>query len=289
MSVSEVLGTARRVELSQGAVHYREVGEGEPILFVHGVFVNGDLWRKVVPELSSRYRCIAPDWPLGSHSEPMHPDADLSTPGLAKLVSDFMTALDLERVTLVGNDTGGAVCQLVIADHRQRVGRLVLTSCDAFEVYPPQPFGFLRLLPSIPGAAWVLAQTIRFRIFQRLPIGYGWVMNRLPEPEITQSYTRPLLDPAIRRDSVKLLKGVSKEHTLEAPQRYRDFPGPVMLAWAGDDKLFSLELRDRIGNVLSQARREVIPGARTFVSEDKPVELATLIADFVESTPLTSG
>lgn len=286
MSVSEDLGTSPRVELTQGPIRYREVGEGEPILFVHGVFVNGDLWRKVVPELSSRYRCIAPDWPLGSHSEPMNEDADLSTPGLAKLVADFMTALDLERVTLVGNDTGGAVCQLVIADHRVRVGRLVLTSCDAFEVYPPQPFGFLVRLPSIPGAAWILAQTIRFRIFQRLPIGYGWVMNRLPEPEIMRSYTRPLLDPSIRRDSVKLLEGVSTEHTLEAPERYRDFEGPVVLAWAGDDKLFPLELRDRIGNVLSHARREVIPGALTFVGEDQPVALARLIDDFVGSTSL---
>lgn len=287
MSISEELGTSQRVELSRGGIHYREVGEGEPILFVHGVFVNGDLWRKVVPELSGSYRCITPDWPLGSHSDPMKEDADLSTPGLAKLVAEFMTALDLERVTLVGNDTGGAICQLVIADHRERVGRLVLTSCDAFEVYPPQPFGFLVRLPSIPGAAWMLAQTIRFRIFQRLPIGYGWVMNRLPEPEITRSYTRPLLDPSIRRDSVKLLEGVSTEHTLEAPERYRDFGGPVMLAWAGDDKLFPLSLQDRLANVLPQARKEIVAGSRTFVGEDQPVALARLLDDFISTTPLS--
>jgi pimeloyl-ACP methyl ester carboxylesterase len=216
----------------------------------------------------------------------MNKDADLSTPGLAKLVAEFMDALDLERVTLVGNDTGGAICQLVLADHRERVGRLVLTSCDAFEVYPPQPFGFLVHLPSIPGAAFGLAQTIRYRFFQRLPIAYGWVMNELPPPEITRSYTQPLLDPAIRRDAVRLLKGVSKEHTLEAPERYRDFEGPVMLAWAGDDKLFPLSLQDRLGNVLPQARKEIISGARTFVAEDQPVALARLIDDFMATTPL---
>ena len=286
MSISASLGASHRIELSTGPVHYRETGGGEPILFVHGVFVNGDLWRKVVPELSGSYRCIVPDWPLGSHSEPMNEDADLSTPGLAKLVAEFMTALDLERVTLVGNDTGGAICQLVIADHRERVGRIVLTSCDAFEVYPPQPFGFLRVLPSIPGAAWVLAQTIRFRIFQRLPIAFGWVMDRLPEPEITRSYTRPLLDKRIRRDSVKLLKGVSKDHTLEAPQRYSDFSGPVMLAWAGEDKLFPLSLQDRLANVLPHARKEIVTGSRTFVGEDQPVALARLLDDFISTTPI---
>ena len=101
------------VHLSQGTIRYREDGTGEPLLFVHGVVVNGDLWRKVVPRLSKDFRCIVPDWPLGSHETPMSADADLSPPGLARLVVDFMDALGLETVTLVGNDTGGALCQLV--------------------------------------------------------------------------------------------------------------------------------------------------------------------------------
>ena len=286
MSVSSQLGTAHRIELSQGPIHYRAAGDGEPILFVHGVFVNGDLWRKVVPRLSDRYRCIAPDWPLGSHREPLHEDADLSTPGLARLVAEFMDALDLERVTLVGNDTGGAICQLVVADHRERVGRLVLTSCDAFELYPPPPFGFLVKLPSLPGAAFALARSLRVRPLLKLPIAFGWVMNDLPEKAITDSYTRPLLDPAIRRDAVKLLEGVSTRHTLEAPARFKDFDRPVLLAWAGDDKLFPRTLQDRLGNVLPHARKEVIEGSRTFIGEDRPEALAELLDDFIGSTPL---
>lgn len=287
MSISMELGETRRVELSQGPIHYRDVGDGEPIVFVHGVFVNGDLWRKVVPLLCGRYRCIAPDWPLGSHTEPMKETADLSTPGLARLVAEFMSELDLDKVTLVGNDTGGAVCQLVIADHRDRVGRLVLTSCDAFEVYPPQPFGFLRLLPSLPGAPWVLAQSLRSRASHRLPIAYGWVMNELPGPEVSRSYTRPLLDPAIRRDAVKLLRGIDRTHTLEAPARFADFPGPVMLAWAGNDRLFPMSLADRLANVLPHARRESIPDSRTFVAEDQPETLAELLDDFISSTSVS--
>ena len=256
---------------------------------MHGVFVNGDLWRDVVPELSKKYRCIAPDWPFGSHSEPMNDGADLSTPGLAKLVADFMDALDLERVTIVGNDTGGAVCQLVVADHRERVGRLVLTSCDAFEVFPPPPFGFLVRIPSLPGAAYGLAQSLRVRPLLKLPIAFGWVMNELPEKAITDSYTRPLLDPAIRRDAVALLKGVEKSHTLEAPERFKDFAGPVLLAWAGDDKLFPRSLQDRLGNVLPHARKEMIEGSRTFIGEDKPEILAGLLEDFIAATPLELG
>ena len=286
MSVSEELGRHNRIELSSGPVHYRERGQGEPIVFVHGVFVNGDLWRKVVPALGEGYRCIAPDWPLGSHPEPMQPAADLSTPGLARLVGEFLERLDLNRVTLVGNDTGGAVCQLVVADHRERVGRLVLTSCDAFEVYPPRPFAFLRLIPRLPGAAFGLAQTLRARPLHRLPITYGWVMSDLPSKEVADSYTRPVLDPQIRRDAVRMLRGISRQHTLEAPARFRDFPGPVLLAWAGEDKLFPHSLAERLAGVFQDVRLQVVPGSRTFVPEDQPQALARLIDDFISSTPL---
>lgn len=282
MSISEGLGPPRRVELSQGPIHYRESGQGAPVVFVHGVFVNGDLWRKVVPILSRRYRCIAPDWPLGSHREPMDEEADLTTPGLASIVAEFLTALELEDVTLVGNDTGGAICQLVVADHRERVGKLVLTSCDAFEVYPPPQFAFLRTIPSVPGAAFVLAHTLRVRAFRRLPIAYGWLMKRQPPKEISDSYAGAGLDPAIRRDAKKVLRGISPEHTLRAPERFADFPGPVLLAWANHDRLFPVSLALRLADVFPHARLEVVQNSRTFVSEDQPERLAALIDDFLQ-------
>ena len=101
------------IELTPGTIRYRDVGRGEPIVFVHGLLVNGDLWRKVVPPLARSFRCIVPDLPLGSHVTAMRPDADLTPPGLARLIADLLAALDLRDVTLVGNDTGGALCQLV--------------------------------------------------------------------------------------------------------------------------------------------------------------------------------
>ena len=118
MSISDELGRSQRLELHDGPIHFRESGTGKPVVFVHGVFVKGDLWRGLIPKLSERCRCITADWPLGSHSEPMYPAADLSTPGLARLVAEFVSRLGLDDVTLVGNDTGGAICQLVVADHR---------------------------------------------------------------------------------------------------------------------------------------------------------------------------
>src|SRR5262245_57016573 len=94
-------GTGRQVELTQGTIHYRECGEGPPVVFVHGVLVSADLWRNVVPAVADAgYRCLAPTWPLGSHPEPMRAEADLTPPGLAALIGEFLDALDLTEVTL---------------------------------------------------------------------------------------------------------------------------------------------------------------------------------------------
>lgn len=125
----------RTIQLPQGSVCYCEFGTGAPIVFVHGLLVNGGLWRKVVPRLVQHYRCIVPDWPLGSHQETLNSDADRSPLGLARLIADFLAALRLESVTLVGNDTGGALCQIVAAEYPERIGRLVLTNCDAIDAF----------------------------------------------------------------------------------------------------------------------------------------------------------
>src|SRR5688572_13474022 len=102
----------KEIRLAQGTIRYRDVGEGPVLVFVHGLLVSGSLWRKVTPLLAGRFRCIAPDWPLGAHEVALDDGADLSPAGVAQLIADFLEALDLRDVTLVGNDSGGALCQL---------------------------------------------------------------------------------------------------------------------------------------------------------------------------------
>lgn len=283
MSLSMNLGEHRTVRLPQGTIHYRERGRGAPIVFVHGVLVNGDLWRDVVPRLAAGFRCVTPDWPLGAHEEPMAPTAELSTPGVAALVADFLEALDLRDVTLVGNDTGGAVCQVLVTTRPERIGRLVLTSCDAFERYPPPPFDFLLAwLPRVPGAIWAASQlTARSRFARRQPTGFGLVVRRELDDELARSFTGPAAASAgVRADIARLLGGISPAHTLAAAERLPAFDRPVLLAWGGDDRLFPLSLAERLAARFPNARLEVVPGARTFVPLDEPARLASLIADF---------
>jgi pimeloyl-ACP methyl ester carboxylesterase len=270
------------VHLSQGTIRYREDGTGEPLLFVHGLGVNGSLWRKVVPSLSKDFRCVVPDWPLGSHEIPMSPDADLSPPGLARLVVDFMDALGLESVTLVGNDTGGAVCQLVAADYPERVSRLVLTSCDMYDRFPPPIFKPLANVVRIPGAAWLIAQSLRPRFAQRLPIAFGWVTKRAPEQAVVDSWLKPWRSSgAIRRDLGKMFRGVDARYTIEAAQKLESFQKPVLLAWATEDKLFPLEYARRFAEAVPDGTLEEIDDSYTFIAEDQPERLADAIASFV--------
>jgi pimeloyl-ACP methyl ester carboxylesterase len=268
-------------KLPQGTIHYRETGEGPPIVFAHGLLVDGRLWRKVTPLLEERFRCIVPDLPLGSHITPMNPDADLSPPGLARLIADFLEVLELENVVLVANDTGGAISQITAANHPARIGRLVLTNCDAFENFPPPAFRPLQWAARVPGMLTGLLQGMRFAPMRRLPIAYGWLIKR----DFASAPTREWVDPylsqrAVRRDTVKVLKGIDPRHTLEAAEKLRHFERPVMLAWAVQDRFFKLSFAERLAATIPGASLERIEDAYTFVSEDQPERLAELIARF---------
>jgi pimeloyl-ACP methyl ester carboxylesterase len=270
--------------LPEGSINVRDTGSGPPIVFVHGLLVDGTVWRKVVPLLSDEYRCIWPDWPLGSHATPMNPDADLSPRGVAHLIADALEALGLDEVTLVGNDTGGAICQLLVTERPERIGRLVLTNCDAFEHFPPKQFKSLVRLARVPALLNASVQPLRLRALRRLPMAYG-LLTREPVPdEVTDAWVRPFFnDRAIRRDTVKLLRGVDPADTVAAAERLSGFDRPALLAWGAADKAFRVEWAHRLAERLPQGRVEELPGARTFVMEDEPERLARLIADFARS------
>lgn len=282
MSRSQELGDQREVELAQGTIRYRERGSGEPIVFLHGLLVNGDLWRKVVPALAKDFRCISPDLPLGSHDVGMKPHANLTPPGVAKLIADFIEALDLNAVTLVANDTGAALCQIVVTEHPARIGRLVLTPGDSFEVFFPRMFKYLSWVARMPGGMYVLAQSMRVRALRRLPIAYGWLAKRPIDRAASDSYVRPVAESrAVRHDVSRFLKSVSPECTLAAASKLHNFDRPTLIAWAAEDRLFPFALAERLAATLPNARLERIENSWTYVPEDQPERLAELIAAFL--------
>lgn len=294
MSVSGTMGQIHEVELPQGRVRYRDTapqGGAPTLVFVHGLLANGDLWRGVVPRLAGRYRCVTPDLPLGAHELPLHAGADLSPPGLARLLADLLAALDLDDVVLVANDTGGALAQLLVTAHPERVGRLVLAACDAFDHFPPPSIRpLIRVVGGVPGAVWLMAQLLRTRAAQRLlllPLG---VASALPPHDIAESWFAPSRRSAgVRRDLVKVIRGVHPRHTLSAAERLRAFDRPTLLAWCSDDRLFPLADAERLAALLPDARLQVIPGTRALVPEDQPDLLADALLTFLAATAPARG
>jgi pimeloyl-ACP methyl ester carboxylesterase len=282
VSISSQLGPEHRVEIPAGALSYRDCGSGPPIVFVHGVGVNGDLWRDVAPRLAGNHRCITPDLPWGSHSIPLKPDADLSLPGMARITADFLQALELDDVTIVANDTGGAVAQALVGRHPERIGRLVLTSCDAFEKLPPTPQKYLEVMARSRLLTWIVAYTAQFKAIQRMPTAYGFVTSRAMPPDIMRSFTDPIRrNPGVRRDFQRMLRAVDTKYTFEAADRLTSFDKPALVLWADNDKIFPREHGRRLAELLPQGRFDLIADSRTFIPEDQPDRLVAAIEDFL--------
>jgi pimeloyl-ACP methyl ester carboxylesterase len=269
------------IKLSQGTIHYREEGNGPPVLLVHGLLVNGRLWERVVPRLAASARCIVPDLPLGSHPTAMDQGADLSPSGLAALLAELITRLELENATVVGNDTGGALCQLLVASRPELAGRLVLTNCDSFENFPPRAFRPLVTgIARIPGILSGVAALSALRAVRKASMAAASLtVNPIPD-ELIRSWVAPLRDPGVRRDLVEVCRGIDPRYTLDAAERLRTFERPVLLAWGTRDKFFPLAHAERLRELFPNARVERIENARTFVPLDAPERLAELIGAF---------
>ena len=276
------------ITLEQGTIRYRDEGSGPPIVFVHGALVDGTLWSPVVERLAARARCIVPDLPLGSHRVPMARDADLSPTGLARLIAGLLERLDLRDVTLVGNDTGGALSQLVATRHPERLASLALTDCDAFDNFPPKAF---RTLTAAARTHTLTAamQPMRLRAPRRLPLAYGWLTRHRVPDEVLDGWVEPFFaDRGVRRDARRFLAALDPGLLLDNTARLGEFDKPVLLAWAREDPFFPVEHAHRLAAIFPNARVAEIDDARAFVSLDQPDWLAQLIGEFVPQAVATT-
>ncbi|HUH01232.1 MAG TPA: alpha/beta hydrolase [Kofleriaceae bacterium] len=276
------------VELSAGTIEYEDSGgRGRVVVLLHGVAMAGSLWRHVVADLRPDFRCVVPTLPLGGHRRPMLPDADLSLRGQVLLVAEFLEVLGLRDVTLVGNDWGGA--QLLISEGRaERVRRLVLVACEAFDNYPPGlPGRILVLAGKLPGGLYALLQPLRLWPLRRLPIAFGWMSKRRVPNDVVDPWLRPLLTQReIRRDLLKYIRTVPKmAQLLEWAERQRSFQRPVLVVWAPEDRIMPREHGQRLADMFPNGRVIEIADSYTLIPEDQPVELASAIRRFIADTP----
>ena len=268
------------VELPHGTVHYHESGTGAPVVFLHGYLMGARLWDPVVRLLEGEFRCLAPELPFGAHPVPMRAGADLTTAGLGRLVADFLSALDLSDVTLVGNDSGAAVAQVVAARHAGRLGGLVLATGDAFDNYPPKPFRPL-IAAARTGTLTAVLAMLKARRPRSLPTAYGWLTHgELPHDLIDQWVAAYFADRGVRSDLQRLTAALGDDDFMnQIATELATFTRPALLAWAADDKFFPAEHAGRLAAILPDARVELIPGSRTWVMRDQPERTAQLIGE----------
>jgi pimeloyl-ACP methyl ester carboxylesterase len=271
-----------QIELSAGTVTYDDTnGHGPTIVMLHGVLMSGNVWRNVVAELGTEFRCIAPTLPLGGHAIPMRPDADLSIDALALLVAEFLERLNLRDVTLVMNDWGGA--QLLVEHGRtERITRLVLVACEAFDNFPPGKAGRrLGLLARIPGGLALLGWLTRSAAIRRSTLA-DMTKRGVPD-EILRGWFGPLTDAGVRRDLRKYIVSVPLDGRRDWSHGLAGFTGPALVVWAAEDRLMPPDHGRRLASLLPKGHLVEIDDTRTLVPEDQPQRLASVLDEFVRS------
>jgi pimeloyl-ACP methyl ester carboxylesterase len=277
----------RDIELSAGPVEYVDTGgDGPVIVLLHGLMMDLSLWDQTIRDLSADHRCVAPTLPLGAHRLAMRADAQLSLPGQARLVEELLDRLELREVTLVGNDTGGALVQLVICDGAARVGRVVLASCEAFDNFPPGLTGrTLALTGKLPPELFGLfMQQMRLRPARRLPVAFGRLTRR--GDAATARWMHPVLErPEIRRDAVRMLRAAFADDRLmvRAAECLPGFDRPALVVWARGDRVMPPEHGRRLAELLPRGRLVEVNDSATLIALDQPARLSQLIREFIRT------
>lgn len=274
-----------QVELTAGTIEYEEAGppDAPVVVLLHGVAMDATVWRHVVAHLATDHRCILPTLPLGAHRLPMKPDAELTILALVRLVAELLEALDLRDVTLVGNDWGGA--QLLVSEGLdERVGRLALVACEAFENYPPGlPGRNLALAGRVPGGLTALIKPLRIRALRRLPVALGWMSKRPVPDAVVDGWLEPAMrQAAVRRDLRKYVQTRFDKAEMRAwAERQRAFTRPVLVVWAKEDRIMPREHGPRLAALFADARLVEVDDSYTLIPEDQPGVLARELRAFV--------
>jgi pimeloyl-ACP methyl ester carboxylesterase len=263
------------VETASGRISYAEQGTGEVALFVHGVLLNGHLWRHQLEDLSDVRRCIAVDLLAHGDTE-ITPDQDVSVTANAKMLQEFLDALNIDRVDLVGNDSGGGIAQIFAALYPERVRSLTLTDCDTHDNWPPEAFKPFLAMSAAGGLRETLEALLSDKSIYRSAHALGPAYEhpeRLSDDTI-ENYLRPLLRTKQRtRDLERFLAAFDNQHTLAIEARLKTLKAPTLIVWGTDDVYFDVKWSHWLAENIPGTRRRVeLRGARIFFPEERAAE-----------------
>ncbi|MFF0631700.1 alpha/beta fold hydrolase [Nocardia sp. NPDC004151] len=279
------------VELSAGPMHYTERGEGPAVVLLHGLLMNHTVWDEVIGKLPAGFRYVLPDLPLGAHPEPLRADADLSMRGLNRLLAEFLAALDLRDVTLVHSDWGGGLF-LTAYGLDERVGRLIVLPCEAFDNFPPGLPGKTAIVAcALPGGVTLALRQLRVSWLRATPVMFGWMARRPIDDDLVRGWTEPgLRDKRIRRDLLGYARSPrSKAEYIANTEALRDFPGDALILWSSAGKVMPREHGRRLAELIPKARLVELDDAYVLSMLDRPDAVAEAMSAFLTGAVVENG
>ena len=275
MRENKYLPFRRSLETLSGRISYLEQGTGPTALFVHGVLLNGHLWRHQLAELSEIRRCIAVDLLAHGDTE-IAPDQDVSVTANAEMIRQFLDALKIDQVDLVGNDSGGGIAQIFAALYPDRVRSLTLTDCDTHDNWPPEAFKPFLVMAAGGGLRGTLDAMLSDKSVYRSPQALGPAYEnpeRLTDDSI-ETYLRPLVKSGQRtHDLERFLAAFDNKHTVAVEDRLKKLTAPTLIVWGTDDIYFDVKWSHWLAENIPGVRRRVeLKGARIFFPEERSEE-----------------
>lgn len=291
MEQNKAVAERKRVETPSGRISYMEQGRGPVALFVHGVLLNSHLWRNQLAALSDIRRCIALDLLAHGDTE-IVPDQNVSVTANAEMLTQFLDALKVDQVDLVGNDSGGGICQIFAALYPGRVRSLTLTDCDAHDNWPPEAFKPFLAMAANGGLHRTLEAMLSDKSIYRSPDALGPAYEdpaRLKDEDI-EAYLRPFVKSERRiRDLQRFLAAFDNKHTLAIEDRLKTLKAPTLIVWGTDDVYFDVKWSHWLAENIPGTRRRVeFKGARIFFPEERWREFNKELREHWESAEQSS-
>lgn len=279
----EAIPFKRHVAPVKGGIEYIDEGKGAPILFLHGALSNSNTWRKIIPAINKEYRCIALDLPLGGHYLPVGDEVDLSPSGIAMLINEFLDYLSLEKVTIVSNDTGGAYAQVFASLFPDKIEKMIFSNCEVLDIFPPPKFKYLTWAVCIPGFTYLLSRVFNFKKILKSTIVMGLLSTEITNDELYNLYLYSFIhDKKIRSNFSHAARHWSPRYTQAAAEKLKVMKTPVLILWGNQDvELFPLTLGETLKAIFQYATLIEIDGARTYIQEDRPVQMSEEILKFM--------
>lgn len=275
MDVINASATRQSVQISSGRISYIEQGSGPVALFLHGVLLNGHLWRHQLERLSGIRRCIAVDLLAHGDTEIVR-DQDVSVSANARMIEEFLEALKIDQVDLVGNDSGSGICQIFAALHPARVRSLTLTDGDAHDNWPPEAFRPFLAMAAGGGLRGTLEALLADKSVYRSPqaLGPAYEHPEQVSDETIEVYLRPFLRTGQQtHDLQRFLAAFDNRHTLAIEEQLKTLKAPTLIVWRTDDVYFDVKWSHWLADNIPGTRRRVeFKGARIFFPEERPEE-----------------